>query len=86
MKSNNFARRADGSLLTVYVPCENIQTRELAWQSAGLMFTATGYGSRIPTPRMVSLGGKLHRVYCAIYSNAGSAYIQKGGVNILVSF
>lgn len=39
---------------------------------------ASGYGKRIPTDRMIKLGGKWRRVYCCIYSNAGTCYIEQG--------
>lgn len=49
----------------------------LWWQEKGLMFTSTGYGKRIPTRNMVRYNGKWRRVYCCIYSNAGTCYIGK---------
>ena len=44
---------------------------------AGLQWTATGYGRKIPTTRMVKLPGgkKWRRVYCCIYSNSGTCYV-----------
>jgi hypothetical protein len=47
---------------------------------AGLMYTATGYGRKIPTTRMVKLPGspRWRRVYCAIYGNAGTCYVTSG--------
>ena len=50
----------------------------LWWQSRGLQFTASGYGRRIPTPYMVKLPGspRWRRVYCCIYSNSGTCYIE----------
>ena len=46
----------------------------------GLMYTATGYGRKIPTTRMVRLPGnpRWRRVYCCIYSNAGTCYVTAG--------
>ena len=49
----------------------------LWWQEQGLMFTASGYGKRIPTRTMVRYQGKWRRVYVCQYSNAGTAYIGK---------
>jgi len=43
----------------------------------GLFWTATGYGSRIPTTEMVKFNGKWRRVYCRVYSNIGTCYIGK---------
>lgn len=50
--------------------------KPLAWQLRGLMYTATGYGARIPTPYMVKHEGRLKRVYCRIYSNSGVCFIE----------
>lgn len=44
---------------------------------AGLTWTATGYGARIPTPYMVRVNGKWRRVYCRIYSNIGTMFIGR---------
>ena len=40
----------------------------------GLSWTASGYGAKIPTERMVKYGG-WRRVYCAQYSNIGMLYV-----------
>lgn len=71
------ATRADGSrdsFVTLKCP---VKVARLWWQHAGLSFTATGYGGRIPTQYKVQLNGKWRRVYCAIYSNTGTCYIGK---------
>jgi len=49
----------------------------LWWQEKGLQFTATGYGRKIPTSKMVRLPGskRWRRVYCCIYSNIGTCYV-----------
>jgi hypothetical protein len=44
----------------------------------GLSFTASGYGSRIPTELMVWHEGFWRRVYCCIFSNIGTCYIIRG--------
>ena len=49
--------------------------RPIKHHMLGLPFTATGYGSRIPTRYMVSVHGKWRRVYCRIYSNIGTLFI-----------
>lgn len=69
---------------------QSVEAREssLWWQDRGLSFTATGYGSRIPTRYMVKFNGRWRRVYCRHYSNAGTLYIGKLsplGENITVS-
>ena len=57
----------------------------LLWQKKGLQFTATGYGSRIPTRTMVKFNGKWRRVYCKIYSNIGTFFIGKLSDNLIVN-
>ena len=42
---------------------------------AGLQWTASGYGRRIPTRYMVQWRGVWRRVYVCQISNAGTAYI-----------
>jgi hypothetical protein len=44
---------------------------------AGLQYTRSGYGSKVPTTHMVKLpGGKRwRRVYCCIWSNSGTCYV-----------
>ena len=69
---------------------QSVEARESPtwWQDRGLSFTATGYGSRIPTRYMVKFKGRWRRVYCRQYSNAGTLYIGKLsplGENIIVS-
>lgn len=54
-----------------------VRREPLAWQEAGLQYTATGYGSRIPTAYMVKYQGRWRRVYCFIFSNSGTLYIGK---------
>ncbi len=47
--------------------------------------TRSGYGSRIPTGRMVQLDGKRwHRVYVMQWSNLGTAYIRERGERVLL--
>lgn len=38
-----------------------------------------GYGRKIATDWEVRVGGKWHRVYVVQFSNAGSAYVVRGG-------
>ncbi len=44
---------------------------------AGLSWTPTGYGRRIPTEHMIQVNGRWRRVYCVIFSNIGTLYIGK---------
>jgi len=62
--------RPDGTHDTMRtVSCESRET------DAPRYFTASGYGRRIPTRTMVRFNGRWRRVYCCIYSNAGTCYI-----------
>ncbi len=65
------------------VPLETIE-KPLWWQSRGLMYTATGYGKKIPTQYMVKHQNRWKRVYCCIFSNIGSVYIVNRGHNLFL--
>jgi len=52
------------------------EVRPLWWQQKGLNYTASGYGRRIPTQYVVRVENRWRRVYCCIYSNAGTCYID----------
>ena len=39
-------------------------------------FTRSGYGVRLGTQHMVRHNGRWRRVYCCIYGNAGTCYID----------
>ena len=76
--------RLDGSkdsFCTIAVDCKE---KPLPWQLMGLMYTATGYGSKIPTRYMVRFNDKWRRVYCAIFSNIGTLYIGKLTDNLII--
>lgn len=69
--------KADGLAdchFTIEVECKESL---LPHHVAGLSFTSTCYGSRIPTRHMVKFNGKWRRVYCRIFSNSGTLYIGK---------
>jgi hypothetical protein len=44
-----------------------------------LIRSRSGYGSKLPTPHMVQVANRWHRVYVVCWSNSGTAYIRKGG-------
>mgnify|MGYP000624352639 CR=1 FL=1 len=66
----------------------------MAHHLAGLSYTATGYGIRIPTTHMVEYNGRWRRVYHCIYGNkmstvtkamtSGTLYIGKLSDNLIV--
>lgn len=45
---------------------------------------ATGYGSKIPTTRMIRYMGRSRRIYVDQYSNAGRTYIMINNEKITV--
>ena len=52
----------------------------LWWHKRGLSQTASGYGSKLTSPRMVELpDGRKRRVYVTIWSNIGTAWITLDG-------
>lgn len=61
------------------------RTRLLWRQEKGLSFTASGYGSKIPTSRQVYYEGRWRRVYARCYSNCATLFIVLNGkqVNII---
>jgi hypothetical protein len=61
-----------------------VKSKPLWWQLNNISFTASGYGSRIPTTFMVKVDGRWRRVYCAIFSNVGTLFIGKGDNKITV--
>jgi hypothetical protein len=59
--------------------------RLLEWQRLGLQYTATGYGTKIQTSKVITWSdGKVRRIYCDIYSNAGSCYCMIHGCKVSV--
>ena len=59
--------------------------RMLEWQKRGLTYTASGYGTKIPTSKVIEWSdGKVRRVYCDIYSNVGSCYCMIHGCKVSV--
>ena len=59
--------------------------RLLEWQRRGLQYTATGYGTKIPTSKVIKWSdGHERRVYCDIYSNSGSCYCMIHGCKVSV--
>lgn len=68
--------KAGESMITVAVESKESPMRH---HKLGLSWTASGYGSKIPTVHMVKLDGKWRRVYCKIYSNSGTLFIMVEG-------
>ena len=58
--------------------------KEPAWMKRGLSETASGYGHRLNTGRMIHFGNRWRRVYCARYGNSGTLYFRLKGRNIVI--
>ena len=60
----------------------NIFSNALQWQRRGLMYTSTGFGSKIPTQYKIRLisNNRAYRLYAHCYSNCASYYIVKNGI------
>ena len=45
----------------------------------------TGYGKKLSTDYKIMFEGRVYRVYCSIYSNAGTCYIITKGQKIIIN-
>jgi hypothetical protein len=77
----NFKASDVGPFQTVSVPAK---IKTLWWQDRGLSFTASGYGSRIPSRYMVQWAGRWRRVYVACWGNASSLWLLVDGQRVIV--
>ena len=74
---------------TIYLNRDNpaqVVTAPLWWQEQGLQYTASGYGSKIPTQYKAFVNGKFRRVYCRIFSNIGTCFVMVGKEKQIVDF
>lgn len=69
--------RADGTREAFLTQRVDYKHAPMPHHRAGLTWTASGYGARIPTEHLVRYGGRWRRVYCHVYSNAGTLYIGR---------
>jgi hypothetical protein len=63
---------------------KDLISRPLPWQRRGLQQTASGYGSKLTTTKMLKKDGRLYRVYSMTYGNSGSAYIIYRGKKLFL--
>ncbi len=52
----------------------------------GLSYTATGYGSKLPSRYMVKFNNRWYRVYSICYSNVSTEYVLINGERVIVQF
>ena len=71
-----FTGNPQGPYLTIEVP---VKESPLWFHKQGLMQTATGYGRKLTSSKMVYWEGRWRRVYVCCYSNSGTAYILRNG-------
>jgi len=62
----------------------DIYLNPLPWQERGLLYTATGYGHKIPSRYTLKLNGRMRRVYIACHSNCASSYVEVLGERYIV--
>ena len=75
MKRLIAARRNSFSPARLQFLPKDVKVCPMAHHEAGLSYTASGYGEKIPTIYKVNLGNTWRRVYCRIFSNVGICYI-----------
>lgn len=70
--------KAGEAMSTVAVESKHAPMRH---HKLGRMWSASGYGKRIPSEWLVKFNGKWRRVYVICYSNSGTAYIGRHGTD-----
>ena len=76
--------RESGGLKYLIYPVVFVE-KPLTHHKLGLSYTATGYGAKIPTEKMVLILGRFYRVYSMIFSNIGTNYVIIGGQRVIVN-
>lgn len=77
--------RTDGTFDTFWTKEVPVKECPTPYHKAGLSYTASGYGSRIPTTKKVFLNGKWRRVYCRIYSNVGTLFLRTANKSEIIT-
>jgi hypothetical protein len=66
-------------------PGYKIEDKPLWWHDRGLSQTASGYGLKLTSPRVVRLSdGRVRRVYVTCFSNIGTSWITVDGEKVIV--
>ena len=68
-----------------YLP-DNTEIKEypLWYHKQGLTQTASGYGKKLATSKIVKYNNKWYRLYACIYSNNGTCYIISKGKTLIL--
>jgi len=64
---------------------QNLVENPLWWHKQHLSQTASGYGKKLTTSKMIYFENKLRRIYCTIYSNSGTNWFTYKGEEIIVN-
>ena len=79
--SKQWERNSEGRFVTLCFDRDGPNVRRT---DTPLFGTASGYGPKQPTGWQVRINGLWRRVYCAIYSNAGTCYVRHAGHEFIV--
>ena len=67
-----------------YVNNGPLKSVPMAHHKAGLSYTRSGYGSKIPSEYKTKIGTRWYRIYYMVYSNSGTPYIISQGETYIV--
>jgi hypothetical protein len=82
--TKNIENWANG-LKHIYTDDKDFIDAPMWYHKRNLMQTATGYGKKLNTGKKFGFNGRYYRVYCSIFSNAGSNYIIVKGETIYLT-
>lgn len=71
--------------MCVYIDNGKLENFPLSWQKTGYHQTKSGYGAKLTTPFKTRYNGKLYRVYCRCYGNAGTLYVISNGKQLILN-
>ena len=72
--------------MVVYLEEFDIQDRRVDEQAPMYGRNADGYGSKIPTRHWLKVDNRWRRVYCTIFSNVGTCWINVKGEKLIVRY
>lgn len=64
----------------------DVKEKPLPHHKLGLQYTATGYGSKLPTRYMIMYRNRWRRVYSICYSNVSTEYVLIDGERFIIHF
>jgi len=75
------SQRPEGGIIPIQLNAGNFKQTDMPRNPY-----ASGYGAKIPTSYLVKVGRRWRRVYCACFSNSGTAWINIKGRRHVVDF